>query len=116
MCDESGQNNSPWTGWQFFTTLSSNRIIGGDVGLASNLNIYPNPTNGLFNISFVSDDIDYFELRVIDTYGKLIFNESKQEFAGEYTKVIDLTNWSKGIYVVQIKTKDSFVSKRVVLQ
>ena len=34
MCDASGNNNSSWTGWQFFST-SSNRIIAGDIDLGS---------------------------------------------------------------------------------
>ena len=31
-------------------------------------------------------------------------------------KKVDLSNYPRGIYVVQIKTQDSFVNKRLVLQ
>ena len=116
MCDASGGNNSNWTGWQYFTTSSSNRIIAGDDVSGLNLNIYPNPTKGIFNISFVSEEVDNFEITITDAFGKMIFHEDEQEFIGEYTQKLDLSNSPRGIYMVQIKTQGSFVSKRIVLQ
>ena len=47
---------------------------------------------------------------------KEIIIENKDIFVGEYTKQIDLSEYPQGIYIVQIKTNDSFVSKRVVIQ
>ena len=116
LCDSIVQNNSAWRGWQFFTTLSSNRITAGDVDLGENLNVYPNPTNGMININFVSEELDNFEITVIDAFGMLISYEEKQEFVGEYTKSVDLSAYAKGIYMVQIKTRESFITKRIVLQ
>ena len=34
----------------------------------------------------------------------------------EYTKEVNLSDYPRGIYMVQIRTKGSFVSKRIVLQ
>ena len=115
-CDATSSNVSSFTSWQFFTTLSSIRISSGDAELVKNLNIYPNPTRGLFNISFVSDDVVTLELLVLDAYGKVIMIENKEMFVGEYTKQVDLSTYPKGIYMVQIRTSDSFVSKRIVVQ
>ena len=116
ICDVSGLNNSGFTSFQYFTTLSSIRITAGDDNLSDNLNIYPNPTRGVFNISFVSDEVDNFEITVVDAFGKVISIEENQAFVGEYTKQLDLSEYPRGIYMVQIRTEDSFVSKRVVLQ
>jgi hypothetical protein len=115
-CNSSGSYNSGWTAWDTITTLSGNRIAAGDVELGVNLNIYPNPTRGIFKISFVSDEIDGFEITIIDAFGKMVSHEDKQDFIGEYTKIVDLSNWPRGVYMVQIKTQDSFTSKRIVLQ
>ena len=116
VCDVSGLNNSGFTSFQYFTTLSSIRITAGDDNLSDNLNIYPNPTRGIFNISFISDELDNFEISVVDAFGKLISKEEKQAFVGEYTKQLDLSQYPRGIYMVQIRTNNSFVSKRVVVQ
>jgi hypothetical protein len=116
ICDASGGNNSPWTAWQFFTTLSSSRIAAGDIKLMDNLNVYPNPTRGLFNISFIAEKIDNFEITIVDAFGKLVSQEEKQDFIGEYAKQVNLSDYPRGIYMVQIRTNDSFISKRIVIQ
>ena len=82
----------------------------------NNLNIYPNPTSGIFNISFVSEDENSFNLKILDSYGKIIEIENKELFIGEFTKQVNLSEYPRGIYIVQIKTNDSFISKRIVLQ
>ncbi len=115
-CDAAGLNASSFTSWQYFYTLSSIRITAGNDALSENLNIYPNPTRGTFNIQFISDKIDNFEISIVDAFGKVITTEEKKAFVGEYIKQLDLSEYPRGIYMVQIKTNDSFVSKRVVLQ
>ena len=49
-------------------------------------------------------------------FGKIIELENKELFVGEFTKQVNLSEYPKGIYMVQIKTNDSFVSKRIVVQ
>jgi len=115
-CDTISSNVSGWTSWQSFSTLSSNRITAGDTELMNHLNVYPNPTRGLFNISFIVEKIDNFEITIVDAFGKLVSQEEKQDFIGEYTKQVNLSDYPRGIYMVQIRTNDSFVSKRIVLQ
>ena len=84
--------------------------------LAKHLNIFPNPTRGLFNISFISEEMDNFEIIIVDAFGKLVSQEEKQDFIGEYSKQVDLSDYPRGIYMIQIRTNDSFISKRIVLQ
>ena len=115
-CDASESNVSAFTSWQFFNTASSIRIDNGSSSLINNLNIYPNPTRGIFNISFVSEEVDFIEIVILDDFGKFVFIDSKELFVGEYTKKVDLTGLTKGIYMVQIRTQNSLVTKRIVLQ
>ena len=56
-----------------FQHLSGSRITAGDTELMDNLNVYPNPTRGLFNISFISEKIDYFEITIVDAFGKIVY-------------------------------------------
>jgi hypothetical protein len=112
----SSSNMSGFTSYNVFSTLSGSRIIAGDIQLMDNLIVYPNPTRGLFNISFNAEKIDNFEITIVDAFGKLITQENKKDFIGEFTKRVDLSGYPKGIYMLQIKTTNSFVSKRIVLQ
>ena len=86
MCSSNGSNNSSWTSWQYFTTSNTNRIISDDVETSINLNIYPNPSSGIFNISFISEKLNSFRITITDTYGKIIFNDKSIDFIGEYTR------------------------------
>ena len=115
-CDAISSNVSAFNSWQYFTTLSSIRISAGDTDLINNLNIYPNPNRGVFNISFISEEVNSFQLTIVDAFGKIIELENKELFVGEFTKQVNLSEYPKGIYMVQIKTNDSFVSKRIVVQ
>ena len=115
-CDASESNVSAFTSWQFFNTASSIRIDNGSSSFINNLNIYPNPTRGVFNISFVSEEVDFIEIVILDDFGKFVFIDSKELFVGEYTKQVDLTDFTKGIYMVQIRTQNSLITKRIVLQ
>ncbi len=60
--------------------------------------------------------MDNFKISIVDVYGKAVTSEYKHDFIGEYKKQLNLSGYPKGIYMVQIKTSNSFVSKRVVLQ
>ena len=107
---------SGFTSYNTFSTLSSSRVVAGDMSAVSELNIYPNPTRGIFNIEFISEEIDDFEITILDSYGKLIFEENKINFTGEYSNQLDISSYPAGVYILKIKTKESFVNKRIILQ
>ena len=46
-------------------------------------------------INIISEEIDNFEIQILDPFGKLIIEENKKQFIGEYTKKIDLSNYPK---------------------
>ena len=116
VCDPSVNYYSPWSQFDTLTTLSGIRLTAGDTELGENLNIYPNPTRGLFNISFIAEKVDNFEIRIVDAFGKLISKEDKKDFIGEYVKQVDLSDFPRGIYMIQIRNQNSSVNKRIVLQ
>ncbi|MDA9663613.1 fibronectin type III domain-containing protein [bacterium] len=116
ICDSIFNNLSAFTSWQYFNTSSSIRISDGHETISKNLNVYPNPTKGVFYISFISDEITRIEVSVSNTYGKNIFIDLKKMFIGEYTKKLDLTSFNKGVYLLQIRTNNSFTTKKIVIQ
>ena len=82
ICDPSGSNTSPWKQWQFFTTPSGIRIHGGDVSLSDNLNVYPNPTRGVFSLTYTTDKDEGISAEVIDAFGKRILMIIDLNFLG----------------------------------
>ena len=43
-----------------------------------------------------------------------MYRENKQQFIGEYTKQISLTNYDKGIYFLEIETNDGVINKKLI--
>jgi len=53
---------------------------------------------------------------VLNLVGKEIINDNLEQFVGEYTKQIDLTRNARGIYFLEIETKNGIVNKKLLLQ
>lgn len=91
-----------------------NDIIFSSVGeLNQNNNsllVFPNPSNGIFTIK--SEE----EITTIEIYN--VLGEKVRSSSGNGSKKteIDLSNQSKGIYFVQIKSGDKIYSQKVVIE
>src|SRR5438046_1133023 len=73
------------------------------------LNVFPNPTDGTFQIVYLSVTKcppagwgGKLTVNIIDFNSKIIYTETIPEFEGEYNKTIDLSSREKGIYIVEI--------------
>ena len=89
-------------------------MSGGSI--ITNLDVYPNPTDDIFNISFVSDEIQTLSIRVINIVGEVVYTESLEHFVGEYTKQINIGDNSKGIYFLEITDNSGTINKKIILQ
>jgi hypothetical protein len=90
------------------------RLEGGSA--INNLEVYPNPSKDIFNVSFVSEDVQNLEVRVLNMVGELVYTEGLEQFVGEYTKSINMSKYTKGVYFLEITTNNGVVNKKIVLQ
>ena len=82
----------------------------------NNLNIYPNPNNGLFNISFTSTNSKNISLSIYNSLGELVFDDYLNNYTGEYFNTIDLDNYGKGIYFITINSDDRVINRKIIIQ
>jgi hypothetical protein len=115
-CDPNGgpYRSTGWTPLIFWTQPVSVRLEGG--AAINNLAIYPNPSRDIFNVSFISEDNQNLKVKILNVVGEVIISEDLEQFIGEYTKQINLTNNAKGIYFLEIETEDGVVNKKLILQ
>jgi len=115
-CDPSGgaYRSSGWTSPIFWTQPTSIRLEGGTA--INNLDVYPNPSRDIFNVSFTSEDAQDLEVRIINVVGEVVYTESLGQFVGEYTKQVDLATYTKGVYFLEITTNNGVVNKKLILQ
>ncbi len=74
------------------------------------INVYPNPTNGMFNVDFQKAS----SIKVVNVLGAVIFEE-KVEQASSGTKSIDLTNFANGIYFIYVYDGEKFTNRKLIL-
>ena len=82
----------------------------------NNFEIYPNPSNSVFNINFKSSINQDISLKIYSLIGKRVFSENLISFKGNFSKDIDLSSYPKGLYSLEIKTKDGIFINKLILQ
>ena len=114
FCDSNITSYRSWWTNPIFWTQPTIRLGNGTS--ISHLYVYPNPSRDVFNISFNSEDIQDLSIRILNVIGAEVYRETKEQFIGEYTKQISLDDYGKGIYFLEIETKDGVINKKLILQ
>jgi len=83
----------------------------------SNFRLYPNPSDGLFNIEFINvNESSNYSVQVYNVLGAMVY--SKVINVNQNSKFeIDITDKAKGMYILSIKsTNNKIVNRRVIVK
>jgi len=82
-----------------------------------NLQVSPNPNNGIFNLSFeVSTKAD-LNIDLFNESGQRMYNSSYPGFSGKFSKQIRVGNLSSAVYMLRIQhNKKTYMQKIIVEQ
>ncbi len=86
--------------------LDNNSKIGEDK--ATNINVYPNPTNGIINFEFANNNVQ--QIIISDITGKMII----EKVDIQQNEIIDLSNFESGIYIIKIQTDNEIFTTKIV--
>jgi hypothetical protein len=76
------------------------------------ISIFPNPSNGKFQIKSIGTDVR--KLEIYDGLGKVIYSNSK--INGQESNEVDLSTYPKGIYFVKIFDGVKIYMEKIVLK
>jgi len=100
-----------------FTTTWEPNYTSGMVEVAEEVEkveVYPNPTDGRFEVYFrLKGDA---RLSVSDMTGRRISDETIAGMDGNFGRSFDLTNYSKGIYLVKVVTTGKTTTRQVLVK
>lgn len=97
----------------FYTIGSSNSSVASVKN--ETIKVYPNPNNGRFYLwAEVAQNQDV-NVEIYTTTGQKVYSELKQVNSDGQLVYIDATNLSKGVYVIKVSTKESIISKKLLI-
>lgn len=80
------------------------------------LNVFPNPTNGLFELRFNLPEEGPTSIRVFNSIGVEVYRNQLGRFSGDFRDRVDIGNQIKGIYFIEIRQAQQSISKKLILQ
>lgn len=83
--------------------------------VAATLNIFPNPSNGLVNLEYISGNQGNITINVVNTLGATVYTTNAVS-NGSLNKSIDLSQLTKGIYFVNVASENGTTTKKLIIQ
>ena len=77
--------------------------------------VYPNPSTGKFNIDLVNVNDGTYSISVDNILGEEVYSEVRSVIH-TYSDVLDLTNLSKGVYMLNVKNENSSTSRKIIIE
>ncbi|MBX3101302.1 MAG: T9SS type A sorting domain-containing protein [Bacteroidetes bacterium] len=88
---------------------------GSKTDLSSQVDVFPNPTSGVFEVVTGFDRQTQVRLELMDARGILI-ERREMTAIGEFEYKLDLSNHASGIYLMRMITPEGVAIKRIVKQ
>ena len=81
------------------------------------INVYPNPSNGVFNVEVEGNLESAIDLQVTDISGRVLADLSGALQSGSNMATLNLTDLAKGSYILRMSRNGELVSvKQIVIQ
>lgn len=84
-----------------------------ETGNAQKMLLAPNPAKNLTKVLYEHKGYFVWQVELLDVLGKKIYS-AKGEATNAMEEEIDLSSYSKGLYIIQLKINDRTISKRLV--
>ncbi|MEN8224667.1 MAG: CUB domain-containing protein, partial [Bacteroidota bacterium] len=104
--------NAP--GWEISYEITNVGVKEEDT--FTQLDVFPNPTNGVLNVNFRLDQQQSVEMRLVNVTGEAVYANTLSNVSGNINNSIDVSNFAKGIYILNLSSADGSVNKKVIIK
>ncbi len=103
--------------------LFSPKLANGSIGSASGVNeinqtgltVYPNPNKGKFTLNFNSKK-ESVTIKILNSLGTIIYEEQNVAISDNLSKIIDLSNQPKGVYMLTVDDSQKTINQKIVIE
>ena len=85
-------------------------------GNIQNLRLFPNPSDGVFNVTFDQQLKGSLQLEIIDLSGRVVLNKLFSDHQGAFSTTFDLGRLASGIYQLRLHSPDGVAIRSFVIQ
>ena len=79
------------------------------------VSIYPNPNEGIFNVSFNLNEQIGHSLEIRNVLGQVVYKEEISTLNGNYSKAIDIQKFGRGTYTILIVNEHRIMSSKILV-
>ena len=90
-------------------------VAGVENNQFQNLGIWPNPANGLINISFLASNAEDTEVKIFDILGREVVTKTFTSNSVLFKEQLEINGLSSGTYLVKISRGNANTTKRIVV-
>ena len=80
------------------------------------LEVFPNPSNGIFNLKLENLGNQIITIKVISVTGNLVYQSQEIRVDGSYKGQVNLSEYSEGVYTIFVEGDGFVVNKKVVIR
>lgn len=96
--------------------LKANGRLSNDNLKIEELNYYPNPNNGHFNLGFTLPKQGDTQIMIFNMEGKNVYEENLPNFSGTYKNEIDISKNPSGVYFIKVTQNGHSMFKKMILE
>ena len=113
-------------GFGYWYTLSKSLLIRMNLGyevvsslsnplVSRNLDIHPNPSNGVFKLDLLDVVSEDYEIKISNVLGEIVYNK-KKEVNSTTSIQIDISEFAKGVYILNVNNSQSSISRKIIIE
>ncbi len=99
--------------WGAYEELS--RTYGENSGSLSLANLFPNPSNGKFELELLVPEQGFYDLEIFDSAGRVILIDQIDGFCLEENYKLDLSDYISGYYVLRISYGEETIIRPIII-
>jgi hypothetical protein len=101
-------------GWEAYYEIDN---VGMEESpLSENLFIYPNPASNKLNIEFTATAGANYQLEMMSLTGEVILSKKIDMRPGNSTQILDISGFSKGIYMLRIWNEKDILNRKIIVE
>ncbi|WKK65495.1 reprolysin-like metallopeptidase [Lutimonas zeaxanthinifaciens] len=115
VIDSAPQDIGFLEGWSL-EICSSEEVLSVNNFKFDNFKVFPNPSDGNFNIKFRSEETNDVDIQIFDVLGRKVLSKSFINSNTEFDENLNVQNISGGLYILTVKRGNKMSSQKIWIE